>query len=931
MKKIFAFLSALCATYFVSPAIASAQSPGPAIAAPTAHPYWQQQVNYSIDVTLNDSDRTLDGFIRMDYINHSPDTLSYIWIHCWPNAYKNDRTAFSEQLIGNGRTDFYFSDRDQRGYIDRLDFRADGQETKMEDHPLYIDIIKVVLPHPLLPGEHVILTSPFHEKLPFNFSRGGYTTVTKIISRKQGVVKKKVTTSYQLTQWYPKPAVYDRKGWHPIPYLDQGEFYSEYGDFDVHITVPTRLTVAATGQRQDSSLQSKTKTLHYKESKIHDFAWFAAPDFITRHDTLQLASGRVIDVYSYYTPASAPYWKNSIRYIKDAVKFRSALIGEYPYSIVSAVQAGSAGGMEYPTITSIGTTPGAKDLDVTIEHEVGHNWFYGILGTNERRYPWMDEGINTYYDQRYSAMKYPPQPKNSIQKKIPDDLSQIQLDAAAAQKTDQPISTSSENFTADNYDLIAYFKTGYWMQKLEHQLGTPLFDSCMRQYYRQWAFQHPYPEDIKAVFETTTHQSLDTSFALLDKKGPLTPPPHKKLRPAFLFDLRNTDKYNYINILPAAAYNEYDRLMIGLLIHNYSLAPSAFHFYAAPIYATGSHQLNGGAGANYSWYPDHSFQKIDLGVSASKFATMDGTDSSGKHITGSYFKIVPTLKLTFPKAYPRDTREGSIEWKTFLIGERSLDSYVMKTSDSLYYPTEGKYKFRYINQLSLSYRDTRVLYPCSARLEFQQADEWYRINFNGNYFFNYEKGGGLSVRVFGAKFGYLGARSATEDLSRYEPKLTAVRGSEDYTYSNYFLGRNEYTGIASQQIMMRDGDLKLRTDLFQELQGRSDDWVASLNLVSTLPQPFFPAWVPLKLFFDIGTYSGAWQTNPPTSHFLYTGGIELSLLHDIFHIYAPLIYSSDFRNQLRTVPDQNSFGHRLSFSIDIQNFEFKKILGAPSN
>src|SRR5215469_14078790 len=137
--------------------------------------YFQQEVHYTIDVTLNDPVHTLDGFARIRYINHSPDTLHYIWFHCWPNAYKNDRTAFSEQLLQNGRTDFYFSSEEQRGYINRLDFRVDGIEARMEDHPQYIDIIKIILPKPLPPGGQVTLTTPFHVKLPFNFSRGGYT------------------------------------------------------------------------------------------------------------------------------------------------------------------------------------------------------------------------------------------------------------------------------------------------------------------------------------------------------------------------------------------------------------------------------------------------------------------------------------------------------------------------------------------------------------------------------------------------------------------------------------------------------------------------------------------------------------------------------------------------------------------------------------
>src|ERR1700760_1291200 len=229
-----------------------------------AQSYWQQKVDYTIDVTLNNTDKTLDGFIRIKYTNNSPDTLHFIWIHCWPNAYKNDRTAFSEQLLTNGRTDFYFADKEKRGYINRLDFRADGQEAKMEDPPLYIDIIKVLLPKPLNPGSQITLTTPFHEKLPYNFSRGGWTLTdpAKAAHHAFGKPPPKPTTppvtSYQITQWYPKPAVYDREGWHPIPYLDQGEFYSEFGSFDVRITVPGDFVIAATGELQDAPARQES-------------------------------------------------------------------------------------------------------------------------------------------------------------------------------------------------------------------------------------------------------------------------------------------------------------------------------------------------------------------------------------------------------------------------------------------------------------------------------------------------------------------------------------------------------------------------------------------------------------------------------------------------------------------------------------------------
>ncbi len=144
--------------------------------------------------------KTLDGYEKLIYSNNSPDTLRFIWFHLWPNAYKNDRTAFSDQLLENGNTNFYFATKEQRGYINRLDFKADGATAKTEDHPQHIDIIKVVLPAPLPPNAKTTITTSFHVKLPFNFSRGGYDG-----------------ESFQVTQWYPKPAVYDKNGWHEMP------------------------------------------------------------------------------------------------------------------------------------------------------------------------------------------------------------------------------------------------------------------------------------------------------------------------------------------------------------------------------------------------------------------------------------------------------------------------------------------------------------------------------------------------------------------------------------------------------------------------------------------------------------------------------------------------------------------------------------------
>ncbi|HEY0733127.1 MAG TPA: M1 family metallopeptidase, partial [Chitinophagaceae bacterium] len=455
--------------------------------------YWQQQVNFLIEVSLNEKEKTLDGFERLEYINNSPDTLTYIWFHIWPNAYKNDKTAFSDQLLRNGNTKFYFSDKEEKGYMNRLDFKVNGQTARTEDHPQYIDIIKVILPTALHPNEKVIISTPFHVKLPFNFSRGGYDGA-----------------SFQVTQWYPKPAVYDQNGWHPMPYLDQGEFFSEFGNYDVRITVPKDFVVAATGQLQNEdeiswlrsrttvpalkkTISSKTsatksnsknaprkpveetvdvspsgtKSLRYLQENVHDFAWFANKDFIVNYDTCQLQSGRVIDVYTFYTEKEKEVWKNSVQFSKDAIQFYSNEVGEYPYSIVSAVQGPPSfgGGMEYPTITVISPMASEKQLDAVLAHEIGHNWFYGILANNERAYPWMDEGLNSFYDKKYLESKYG------------NDTNEEELvfQTLVKQHKDQPITTRSEDFTGLNYGLVAYHKTAVWLQLIEEKIGEDKF------------------------------------------------------------------------------------------------------------------------------------------------------------------------------------------------------------------------------------------------------------------------------------------------------------------------------------------------------------------------------------------------------------------------------------------------------------------------
>ncbi|HTH31703.1 MAG TPA: M1 family metallopeptidase [Lacibacter sp.] len=917
--------------------------------------YWQQQVNFKLDVTLNDAEHTLDGFAKIEYVNNSPDTLKFIWFHLWPNAYRTDRTAFSDQLLENGRTDFYFSNSEDRGYINRLDFRVNSVLAKTEDHPQHIDIIKVLLPQPLAPGASVELTTPFHVKLPKNFSRGGH-----------------VGKSYQVTQWYPKPAVYDRYGWHPMPYLDQGEFYSEFGHYEVKITVPKSYVVLSTGNLQNADelqwlkdkakmdestktvitkkpaaatikttkpsaaaiINEDTKTLFYTQNNVHDFAWFADKKYLVRYDTLQLNNNRVVDVFTAFTTEGKSVWKNSTTMVKDAVRFRSNSIGEYPYNTIAAVEAkmGFDGGMEYPCITAITPMSSEKNLENVIEHEVGHNWFQGMLANNEQAYPWFDEGINTYYDKWFDKehSRYKPieKKKKAFQLKADDE---IFLQTFERLHLAQPLSTTADNLTEANYSLIAYEKGAQFMQLLEKELGREVFLKGMQQYFEQWKMKHPYPSDLKSVLEQSSGKNLDSVFALLHSESSLQPPSKKKLRVGLLA-ANNTNTSNALIITPVAGINMYDGFMIGAALTNYTLPPTRFQFIAAPMYATKSKQLNGFARASYTMYLAKTFQRITIAVNALKFSTNDFVDTANqKYITG-FRKIAPSLKFVLAEKNPRSSRERFIQWKTFLLDEDDLRF----RSDT--FPNGNRFTkistvsaSRYLNQLRFVIQDSRVLYPYRGELMAEQAKDFVRLAFTGNYYFNYNEKLGADIRVFAGKFIYLGEKTISKQFGTdpYHLNLSAPKGYEDYTYSNYFIGRNEFEGFASQQMMMRDGGFKVRTDLLANKIGKTDDWLMALNLSTDIPDQInilniLPFRVPLKVYLDIGTYADAWKANAEGSKVLYNAGLQLSLLKNTINIYAPLLYSKAYKDYFLSTIYEKRFLKNISFTIDIQNFSFKK-------
>ncbi|MCF8460411.1 MAG: M1 family metallopeptidase [Flavobacteriales bacterium] len=505
--------------------------------------YFQQEVNYEIHVSLDDENHVLHASESIEYVNNSTSTLTFIWFHIWPNAYKDGKSALAKQMREDDDLTLFFSQYRDRGWIDSLDFQVNGQKARMEIDSKNKDICRVFLNEPLEPGQRITITTPFRVQIPKGiFSRLGH-----------------LDQAYQITQWYPKPAVFDKNGWHQMPYLGQGEFYSEFGTFDVHITLPENYVVGATGdlingEKELAWLDAKVKeteaitefnyrdlsfppsssirkTLHYHQENVHDFGWFADKRYhVLKGEVALPHSGRKVTTWAMFTNNEADLWKNSIEYLNDATYYYSLWVGDYAYNHVTAVDGvlSEGGGMEYPNVTLIGESGSAVSLEEVIMHEVGHNWFYGMLASNERDHPWMDEGLNSFIEARYMKRKFPNLMLRDVYggSKLMNlgmklagvynmkhsSLGQQIYNVAARANTDQPIELPSNEYTSTNYGSIVYIKTAYAFNYLMAYLGEDKMDEIMSAYFQKWKFKHPQPEDFEAVAIEVTGDSLKWFF-----------------------------------------------------------------------------------------------------------------------------------------------------------------------------------------------------------------------------------------------------------------------------------------------------------------------------------------------------------------------------------------------------------------------------------
>jgi len=494
--------------------------------------YWQNGADYVIEVEMFPEEQKMQGSILITYTNNSPHDLDFVWLQLDQNRYLLDSKGRATTPLSGGR----FTGSDVGGYeITEVEVSlSEGKKSGNSYTPEYIiddTRMQIRFENPLKAnGGKVEIAMDFAFDIP------------KYGSDRMGRLKTKNGWVYTIAQWYPRMTVYDDvRGWNNEPYLGAGEFYLEYGDFDYKITVPYNMIVLASGELQNPEdvlteeqinrlkeaessdetvmiikpeevgntsitrpAQSGTLTWHYKMENSRDIAFGASEAFIWDASRINLPSGNKCMAMSIYPEESngKRAWGRSTEYTKASIEHYSEMWFEYPYPTAINV-AGVVGGMEYPGVSFCSWKATTSGLWGVTDHEFGHNWFPMIVGTNERLYPWMDEGFNTFIN-HYSTV-------NFNEGEYPSDFDYMSfLMGYFLDKNRESISTFPDIVQSSNLGWTAYFKPAIGMRVLrEVILGEERFDYAFRYYIENWAYKHPTPLDFFNTMENAAGEELD--------------------------------------------------------------------------------------------------------------------------------------------------------------------------------------------------------------------------------------------------------------------------------------------------------------------------------------------------------------------------------------------------------------------------------------
>ena len=455
--------------------------------------YWQQAVDYTIEVELDHETAQYKGTQTIVYTNNSPETLHKVFFHQYFNAFQpGSEMAIRLKNAGdkNGRfkVDIDSLSPKQQGFLKVIDLTQDGIMAEVVDSET---ILEVSLARALAPGESTTFKMSFEGQVPDVIRRAGKNS-------KEGI-------AFSMAQWYPKMAEYDYEGWNADPYTGR-EFHGVWGNFDVKITLDKDFTVAASGYLQNADeigrgysdrKKPKTKkgkiTWHYIAPNVHDFTWAADPDYI--HDTYPGPNDVTLHFFYKNNPAIIDNWKKLQPITAKLMAYFNENIGPYPYKQYSVVHGGD-GGMEYAMLTLITGNRKFGSLVGVTAHELAHSWFQHILATNETKHEWMDEGFTSFI----STLA-----ENEVleeNKEFPLEGSYRGYYGLATSGVEMPQATNANRYEHNYaYERTAYSKGAVFLGQLGYIIGQDKLFKTLQTYYDEWKFKHPLPNDLRVIAE----------------------------------------------------------------------------------------------------------------------------------------------------------------------------------------------------------------------------------------------------------------------------------------------------------------------------------------------------------------------------------------------------------------------------------------------
>lgn len=457
--------------------------------------YWQQRVEYQMDVDFDVNSHQYTGRQALTYYNNSPDTLKRVYYHLYFNAFQPNSMMDThsrniedpDPRIGSRLIDLK---PEEQGYLHVIELMQNGQDLEFKEVGT---ILEVILNKPILPGKKAKFNMKFKGQVPVQVRRSGRYG-------KEGV-------AYSMSQWYPKMSEYDYMGWHADPYIAR-EFHGVWGDFEVNITIDKEFTIGATGVLTNASEighgytdeevapkadESGKLTWKFKAEKVHDFVWAADDEYV--HTKLEMEDGPTLHFFYKSDHDLQTNWEALPEYTARTFEIASSQFGQYPWPQYSVIQGGD-GGMEYPMATLItGRRSFGSLVGVTV-HEIMHSWYQSVLATNEGLYPWMDEGFCTYSSNRVMIELFEKEDDPRVGR-FYDSYINLALSGK-----EEPLSTMADHFNTNYaYGAASYSKGAVYVAQLGYVLGDSLMRKSLKRYFYDWGFKHPDPVKFIRVME----------------------------------------------------------------------------------------------------------------------------------------------------------------------------------------------------------------------------------------------------------------------------------------------------------------------------------------------------------------------------------------------------------------------------------------------